>query len=179
MHTSTVSVGKTAFGRSPFTRLRRVAAVGGIALASLLSGCASLGGGELAGGPVPACYNQAIAQIRSADSPALHHAAAQHALHCESQRDMPGVQERMRLQAAAILALLQAGEVGQAQTQLSIFQTTFKQQDLRLPNGASFVDNVSLLVNQHSASDFVDGSLVNANPALKYELRRAHYWQSH
>ena len=44
------------------------------------------------------------------------------------------------------------------------------------PDGSSFTSNIELILNYKNEVDELNLAMINANPKLKNELKRAWYW---
>jgi hypothetical protein len=129
------------------------------------------------------CRDEALQldeQARNTGSSSQYLISAQLLEKCEANLGPEAVEiatdERMRAYALSIQNYLKAGDLMRAQENLDRFNTAFPDNDLYYPNGSSFKDNMRALLGQVRASDYNRYSLLNANPALKSEMRRINYW---
>ena len=166
----------------------------------LLSGCASLTGGdtakvpEIVNEPVPAaaaagavtldeCRTQALALDRSARTngvQAQYFTSARTLNDCLAEVDAATTDQQalMQMRGLVILNFVKAGQLARARQALQAFQTDFDGQDLYFADYSSFVDTFSLLLGERHLS--TDSALtLNVNKKLVAELRRQHYWSSH
>ena len=63
----------------------------------------------------------------------------------------------------------------QANAYLEVFKSKFNK-DLMYPDGSSFTSNIELILNYKNEVDELNLAMINANPKLKNELKRAWYW---
>lgn len=163
---------------------------------TLLGGCASHGVNTkpIESGPEPssvppnhnlaefnACKDEALAvdkRAREQQSPPQYQRAAELFEHCvttysryENAIDADVV---IQLQALSILDYLKAGDVKSARAQLHVFKNGFPNHDLYLSDGSSFVDTLSLLLEQNNKA-----ALLNTNAVVSSEWRRRRYWLHH
>jgi hypothetical protein len=116
-------------------------------------------------------------------SPALYHSAANSMKDCLMEIEHTPVivhsDKAIRASAMTIINYIKAGELSDASDRLGTFRSTYSHQDLYLADGSSFIDNVKMLLGEVPNGAAEHGSLVNASPTLKSEIRRIDYWQSH
>ena len=87
-------------------------------------------------------------------------------------------EERMRNYALGIINYIKAGEIRRAQTNMKKFQKAFNGNDLYLPNGASFIDSVTLLTTKHDDASAPEMAMMNVSSALRAEFNRMHFWKN-
>lgn len=127
------------------------------------------------------CLASLAEPLAAANTPATYHMGAKYALSCLDEA--PDITSSaiqvsvMQVHALAIAQLLKSGDLQEAVIQLNAFKSRYPRRDLLLDDGASFVHTVELLVGQAPKEQAANGSLLNATPSLKSELRRQQYWQ--
>ncbi|ABK42710.1 hypothetical protein Mmc1_0183 [Magnetococcus marinus MC-1] len=129
------------------------------------------------------CKQEALTmdrEARSSGQAARYLASARLFEQCET-RLPPGsadvaTEERMRAYAVGILDYIKAGDLEQAHVNLDKFRRTFKDQDLYLKGGASFVDSMEILLRRTDPDQFPRYSLLNVDSTLKDEMRRLNHW---
>ena len=87
------------------------------------------------------------------------------------------IEERMRAYALSIVNYTKGGNLAKAQENLSKFQQAFPGYDLYLPNGASFVDTMSILTGKRVSPSSYELSMLNIDPQVEAEFERLKYWQ--
>ena len=86
------------------------------------------------------------------------------------------VEERMRAYALGIVNHTKGGDLTKAQENLGKFEQAFGNYDLYLPNGASFVDTMSILTGKHAVPSSYELSMLNVNRKVESEFERLKYW---
>ncbi|MEG3638243.1 hypothetical protein [Magnetococcus sp. PR-3] len=117
---------------------------------------------------------------RSSGEAARYLASARLFEQCET-RLPPGsaeiaTEERMRAYAVGILNYVKAGDLEKAHVNLDKFRRTFKDKDLYLKGGSSFVDSMEILLRRTDPDQFPRYSLLNVDASLKDEMRRLNHW---
>ena len=84
--------------------------------------------------------------------------------------------ERMRVMALSVVTYLKGGHVQAATEELNAFETAYPNRDLYFANGASFVESMSVLVNQTSDKNSPSVATMNVPENLKHEIRRTRHW---
>ncbi len=84
-------------------------------------------------------------------------------------------EEPMRAYALSVQNYLKGGDVAAARGNLARFQAAFPNQDLYLPNGASFIDTYEVLFGFSETSPYAL-STANVSEPLRDEVRRAGHW---
>ena len=87
-------------------------------------------------------------------------------------------EERMRNYALGIVNYIKAGDIRQAQTNLEKFQKAFSGNDLYLPNGASFIDSITLLTTKRDDASAPEMAMMNVSSALRAEIQRMRFWKN-
>lgn len=87
------------------------------------------------------------------------------------------VEERMRAYALGIVNYTKGGDLAKAQENLGRFQQAFVGYDLYLPNGASFVDTMSLMTGRKAIPNSYELSMLNINNKVGSEFSRLKYWK--
>ena len=130
------------------------------------------------------CVDDAVKvadQARETGQAGGYRRSAQILERCESDLGPEGAnlarEERMRNYALGIVNYIKAGDIQKAQANLETFKQTFDGHDLYLPNGASFVDSVTLLtVNGDDASP-QRMAMMNVPSDLRAEMQRLRFWK--
>ncbi len=132
------------------------------------------------------CFEAAAARSDKAvtgKSPALYHIAAKSMRDCvidiHATAAFPRSDKAIHASALTIINYVKAGELEVASNQVRKFQSAYPRRDLYLADGTSFIESMQLLLGEVPGGAAERGSLVNASPQLKSELRRKDYWQSH
>ena len=86
-------------------------------------------------------------------------------------------EERMRAYALGIVNFVKGGDLAKAQANLSKFQQAFAGHDLYLPNGASFIDTMSLLTGKRAVPSSYELSMLNIDRKVESEIERLKYWK--
>ena len=87
--------------------------------------------------------------------------------------------ERFQAYALSVQNYLKGGDVDAARGNLEQLAAAYPGQDLYYPDGSSFIDTMEVLLGlraDHAVARFSDA---NVNSALKSEMRRVQYWQTH
>ena len=87
------------------------------------------------------------------------------------------IEERMQAYALGIVNYAKGGDLATAQANLGMFQTAFAGYDLYLPNGASFIDTMTLLTGKRSIPNSYELSMLNINAKTETEFERLKYWK--
>jgi hypothetical protein len=87
------------------------------------------------------------------------------------------LEERMQAYAMGIVNYAKGGDLAKAQENLGKFQQAFDGYDLYLPNGASFVDTMSLLTGRQVIPNSYELSMLNINTKVGSEFERLKYWK--
>jgi TolA-binding protein len=130
------------------------------------------------------CRGEALTldkQARQSGSAGQYHQSATLLEKCEAQLG-PGLveistDERMHAYALSIQNYLKAGDVEKARQSFRKFNAQFPEQDLYFADGTSYKETFRALLGPVSASEYGRYSLLNANPALKAEMRRVNHWK--
>ena len=83
----------------------------------------------------------------------------------------------MQAYALGIVNYAKGGDLATAQANLGMFQTAFAGYDLYLPNGASFIDTMTLLTGKRSIPNSYELSMLNINAKTETEFERLKYWK--
>ena len=86
------------------------------------------------------------------------------------------VEERMRAYALGILNYAKGGDLSSSQDNLEKFRRAFEGYDLYLPNGASFIDTMTILTGEKSISSPYELTMLNINTKTETEFERLRYW---
>lgn len=86
-------------------------------------------------------------------------------------------EERMRAYALGIVNFTKGGDLARAQQNLGKFKQAFGDYDLYLPNGASFVDTMSLLTGKRTVPSSYELSMLNVDRKVETEFERLKYWK--
>ncbi len=87
-------------------------------------------------------------------------------------------EERMRNYGLGILNYIKAGDIQKAQANLETFKKAFDGHDLYLPNGASFIDTVTLLTVKRGEASPQEMAMMNVSSTLRAEIQRARFWKN-
>ncbi|MEK9752896.1 MAG: hypothetical protein VW338_06755 [Rhodospirillaceae bacterium] len=87
-------------------------------------------------------------------------------------------EERMRNYGLGIVSYIKAGDIQKAQVNLETFKKSFDGHDLYLPNGASFIDTVTLLTVKRDAASPQEMAMMNVSSTLRAEIQRARFWKN-
>ena len=87
------------------------------------------------------------------------------------------VDERMRAYALGIINFTKGGDLAKAQENLGKFKQAFGNYDLYLPNGASFVDTMSILTGKRAVPNSYELSMLNVDRKVESEFERLKYWE--
>ena len=131
-----------------------------------------------------ACRDEALEfdrQARDGSASARYLASARLIERCEAELGPEAAHlapdERMRAYALSVQNYMKGGDVAKARANLLTFKTTFPDRDLYYPDGSSFIDTMDLLLGLRDRDSVGQFPTVNANAALKAELRRTRYWK--
>ena len=182
------------------TTVRKLSVVS-LATASLwLAGCSSIpaggsaqpdyfgdrGASSAARVAFASCKREGLALDSSAgqqQSPAQYLSAARTFDQClvelDPYRGSVTEQERMQVHALTVIDYLKGGDVAQARVQLRAFELSYPGADLYFADYTSFVDTLRSLLGPTDEGTSVGAGELNINPALRAELNRNNYWQSH
>ena len=61
---------------------------------------------------------------------------------------------------------------------LEKFQKAFSGNDLYLPNGASFIDSITLLTTKRDDASAPEMAMMNVSSALRAEIQRMRFWKN-
>jgi len=86
-------------------------------------------------------------------------------------------EERMRNYGIGIINYIKAGDVREAQANLEKFKQAFAGHDLYLPNGASFIDTVTLLTVKRDDASPQEMAMMNVSSTLRAEIQRVRFWK--
>ena len=122
-------------------------------------------------------------QARKGGDPAKYLASANLLVHCEAELGSDAASAakdaRFRAYALAVLNFMKAGDISATRESLQKLRIGFPEQDLYLPNGASFIDSMEVLTGAISRESIHEFPMRNISKELKQELRRIRYWKSH
>ena len=86
------------------------------------------------------------------------------------------VEERMRAYALGIVNYAKGGDLSNSQKNLEKFRKAFKGYDLYLPNGASFIDAMTILTGKKTIPSPYELTMLNINSKTETEFERLKYW---
>ena len=86
-------------------------------------------------------------------------------------------EERMRNYALGIVNYIKAGDIQQASVNLDKFKAAFDGHDLYMPNGASFIDSVTLLTAKRAEATPQEMVMMNVSSDLRAEIQRVRFWK--
>lgn len=86
-------------------------------------------------------------------------------------------EERMRNYGLSIVNYVKAGDIQNAQANLETFKKSFDGHDLYLPNGASFVDTMTLLTVKRDDASPQEMAMMNVSSTLRAEIQRVRFWK--
>ena len=121
----------------------------------------------------------ALASQNTKNSISLFHKSASVLVKCndslKNQNHFISKETQMKNLALGIQNFVKSGDLMQANAYLEVFKSKFNK-DLMYPDGSSFTSNIELILNYKNEVDELNLAMINANPKLKNELKRAWYW---
>jgi hypothetical protein len=124
---------------------------------------------------------QLDADARAKVNPAGYLASARLIEKCEADLGPEAahiaMEERMRTYALGIINYIKGGHLVKAQENLGQFKQAFGNHDLYLPNGASFVDTMSILSGKRAVPSSFELSMLNIDQKVETEFERLQYWK--
>lgn len=86
--------------------------------------------------------------------------------------------ERMRLQALAVVNYVRGGDIDRARRGFESFRAAFPDSDLYFADGASFTATVEVLLGRAEPISFGTFAALNVNDDVQSEMRRLHHWKN-
>ena len=121
----------------------------------------------------------ALASQNTKNSISLFHKSASILVKCneilKNQNHFISKEVEMKNFALGIQNFVKSGNLSQASTYLEVFKSKFDK-DLMYPDGSSFTSNMELILNYKNEVNEFNLAMINANPKLKNEIKRAWYW---
>ncbi len=131
-----------------------------------------------------ACVDDALKvaeQARTSGQAGGYQASAKLLERCESnlgpEASTLATEERMRNYGLGIINYIKAGDIQKAQINLETFKRSFDGHDLYLPNGASFIDSVTLLTSKRDDASPQEMAMMNVSSTLRAEIQRVRFWK--
>ena len=122
----------------------------------------------------------ALASQNIKNSISLFHKSARVLVKCndtlKNQNHFISKEDQMKNLALGIQNFVKSGDLKQANIYLEVFKNKFNK-DLMYPDGSSFTSSIELILNYKNEVDELNLAMINANPKLKNELKRAWYWK--
>jgi len=132
-----------------------------------------------------ACRDEALdldAQARTRASAGAYLTSAQVLERCEADlgeaAGSVGHDERMRLQALAVVNYIRGGNIDAARRGFDAFRAKFPDNDLYFADGASFTATVEVLLGRAEPISFGTFAALNVNDDVQSEMRRLHHWKN-
>jgi len=85
----------------------------------------------------------------------------------------------MQVHALTVLNYFKGGDVVKARVQLQAFELSYPGSDLYFSDYTSFVDSLKVILSRSALESTEMGRVLNINPALKSDIVRQRYWQTH
>jgi hypothetical protein len=120
-------------------------------------------------------------QAKASGQPGGYRTSAKILEKCESdlgpEANTLAQEERMRNYAVGIINYIKAGDIQDAQVNLETFKKSFDGHDLYMPNGASFIDTVTLLTAKRDDATPQQMAMMNVSSDLRAEIQRVRFWK--
>jgi hypothetical protein len=131
------------------------------------------------------CKNEGIEFDRGAQESkdfSLHLASAEKLLSCHFELDgkinLVDQEQNMKVVALSTQNFVKGGSIERARVAFDIFKSSFGGHDLIYPDGTSFTQTISLILEKSKSSSQISLASTNARPKLKKEIRRAWHWMT-
>lgn len=85
--------------------------------------------------------------------------------------------ERMRVDALAVMNYFKGGDVEQARRHFDAFKANHAGSDLYFGDGSSFIETTEILLGRSAPMSFGQFAAANVNDGVKREMRRMNHWK--
>ena len=129
------------------------------------------------------CKNEGLELDRRAQESkdfSLHLASAEKLLSCHYELDgniaLVDEEQNMKVVALSAQNFVKGGSINRARTASEVFDLSFSARDLVYPDGSSFKETMSVILDDSESVNLFALASTNARPKLKKEIRRAWHW---